>query len=232
MTTLTVARVAELPRINLLPPEIEQAARLRKLQVVLGVLLLAVLGLVGLLFTWANAQVSTANDSLTSAQAEGVQLQQQVDSYAKVPEVQAQVKSAQDALVTAMTPEIRFSYLMNDMSLAIPSTSRLVSWSATNTAAGAQVGAATTTAPTTTVDTTTVETMGTVTFEGKVHKFEDIATWLNSLTGQDSYGTSTLTSAVLDTGTETAGRVYTVDSGETLSLEAASNRYEQVLEGE
>ena len=231
MTTLTVARVAELPRINLLPPEIEQAARLRKLQVVLGVLLFAVLFLIGLLFTWANAQVSTANNSLTSAQAESVQLQQEVDSYAKVPEVQAQVTNAQDALVTAMTPEIRFSYLMNDMSLAIPSTSRLVTWSATNTAAGAQVGAVATTAPTTTVDTT-VETMGTVTFEGKVHKFEDIATWLNSLTGQDSYGTSTLTSAVLDSGTETVGRVYTVDSGETLSLEAASNRYEQVLEGE
>ena len=231
MTTLTVARVAELPRINLLPPEIEQAARLRKLQVLLGVLLLAVLGVVGLLFTWANTQVSAANDSLTTAQAEGVQLQQQVDSYAKVPEVQAQVTSAEDALVTAMTPEIRWSYLMNDMSLAIPSTSRLITWTATNTAAAAQVGSTTTTAPTTTL-APAEESMGSVTYKGSVHKFEDAATWLNSLAGQSSYTDPTLTSEILNVPTTTQGRVWTVDSGATLSLDAASNRFEQVLEGE
>ena len=74
--------------------------------------------------------------------------------------------------------------------------------------------------------------MGSVTYKGSVHKFEDAATWLNSLAGQSSYTDPTLTSEILNVPTTTQGRVWTVDSGATLSLDAASNRFEQVLEGE
>ena len=38
MTTLTPTRLAAMPRVNLLPPEIAEAARFKRLKVMLGLL--------------------------------------------------------------------------------------------------------------------------------------------------------------------------------------------------
>lgn len=236
MTTLTKTPLADLPRVNLLPPEIEEAARLRRLQVLLALLLLGLLGLVAMAFVWAGSQVSAAEGDLQDAQAEGATLQAEVDTYAEVPLVQGQVAATQSALVTAMTPEIRFSFLMNDMSLAIPSSSRLSNWTAINTDAAEQIGAVTgsaATAPTSdpALAAAEAESMGTVTFEGKSNSLDGVASWLQSLAAQDSYIAPSLASAVKDDN-DTTGTVYTVSSSALLSLDAASDRYQQVLEGE
>jgi len=228
MTTLTASRVAELPRINLLPPEIAQASKLRRLQILLGVLLLGVLGLVVLLFLWASAQVSAANTQLADAQATGASLQVQVDSYAEVPQTAEEVQAAQAALVTAMQPEIRWSFFMNDLSLTIPKSSRLVSMTATNAAAALQLDGTTLPAPTQLGQST----MGTVTFDSKTTSYNGAASWLQSLAHTNGYIEPTLTSVAKDTGEDTAGTVYSASSSASLSLEAASNRYLQVMESE
>ena len=73
------------------------------------------------------------------AQAEDAQLQADVATYAEVPQVLAEVDVAQANLVTAMTPEIRWSFYLNDLSLTIPRTTRLTSMTAVNAAADAQL---------------------------------------------------------------------------------------------
>jgi type IV pilus assembly protein PilN len=228
MTTLTTARVAELPRVNLLPPEIAAASQLRRLQVLLGLLLLGVLAVVVMLFLWANGQVGSAEDELTVAQAETANLESQIADYAKVPEVNAQVDAAQAALVTAMTPEIRWSFLMNDLSLTIPNSSRLTTMTATNGAAAVQIDGVSAAVPTQLGQ----PTMGSITFSGKSTSPDAVAAWLQALSRQDSYLSPTLQSSTLDDTEATVGTVYLVDSTTSLSFEAASKRFERVLEGE
>lgn len=235
MTTLTAARVAELPRVNLLPPEIGHAARLRRLQVLLGLLLLGVVGLAAMLYTWAGTQVSSAQSAYDQAQAENQQLTAEVNSYAEVPLVEAQVDGTRQALVTAMQPEIRWSYLLNDMSLTIPKSSRLTSWVAVNNAAAAQVADPLAASSAAATDGTgelppSEASMGTVDFIASTTKLQEVSTWLNMLANQKSYFDPALDDATVSAG-DTVGKFYTVTSNAGLTYEAASNRYEQVMEG-
>ena len=75
-------------------------------------------------------------------------------------------------------------------------------------------------------------TMGTLTFSSKTSSFDAVAAWLQSLSRQDGYLEPTMQTAAKDEGAETAGTVFSVSSTTSLSLEAASMRYEQVLESE
>lgn len=227
MTTLTASRVAELPRVNLLPPEIDQASRLRRLQILLGVVVLGVIGLVGFLFLVATGQVTSAEDDLSSAQADGAALQAQVAEFAEVPKVYGEVDAAQAALVTAMTPEIRFSFYLNDLSLTIPRSTRLTNLTAVNTAAASQIDGAVVAVPTQTGE----PTIGNITFAGVSSSFDGVAAWLQSLARQEGYIAPTLQS-VAKSDEETVGTVYTVSSSTSLSLKAASGRFERVLESE
>jgi Tfp pilus assembly protein PilN len=228
MTTLTAARVAELPRVNLLPPEIAQASRLRRLQIMLGIALLGVLGLIAMLFLWASGQVTTASDQLVVVQTEGSALEAQVADYAEVPRVNAEVKASEDGLVVAMLPEIRWSFFLNDMSLTIPSSSRLVSLDAVNTASAVQIDGV----PVDVAADPAQVSMGTVTFASKTNSFDAVASWLQSLARQKGYQDPALQSAVKEIEGTTQGTVYTVSTTSSLSTEAASKRYEQVLESE
>jgi len=56
MTTLTPTRLAALPRVNLLPPEIAAAAKLRRLKAMLALLVVGALVVVGLLFFLASVR--------------------------------------------------------------------------------------------------------------------------------------------------------------------------------
>jgi Tfp pilus assembly protein PilN len=228
MTTLTASRVAELPRVNLLPPEIGEASRLRRLQVLLGLALLAVLGVVGMLFVWASGQVSSAEEELATAQAEGTSLQAQVAEYAEVPRVLGEVDAAETALVTAMQPEIRFSFFLNDLSLTTPKSSRLMAMTVTNAESAVQMDGVSAAVPTQLGE----PTMGTVTFTGRSTSLDGVAAWLQSLAKQEGYVGPTFQSAVKEDPGATQGTVFTVSSTTSLSVEAASNRYEQILESE
>ena len=71
MSTLTaretVTRLATLPRVNLLPPEIEQQRQFKKVQAGLGLGVVAAVGVVGALVLAAGAQVSDAQNELDTA---------------------------------------------------------------------------------------------------------------------------------------------------------------------
>ncbi|MGH8938093.1 MAG: hypothetical protein ACRDV2_01960, partial [Actinomycetes bacterium] len=60
MTTLTTTRLATLPRVNLLPPEIEEQRRFRRVQAGLGGAVAVAVALVAAGFVMANSEVSSA----------------------------------------------------------------------------------------------------------------------------------------------------------------------------
>ena len=225
MTTLTTARVSEFPRVNLLPPEIAEAAKLKRLQGLLGLLVVGALVLAGLLFFWASGQVSSAQEELTGAEAEGAQLKTEVASFAEVPAVLDALDAAETSLAQAMTPEIRWSFYLNDLSLTIPNSVRLSSFSAINRAAAEQ------TVGTTLVPATPLgdPTMGTIQFEGKARSYNAVASWLQALAQQQGNEEPSLANASgIDKNKDGAGNVdYT--SSTYLTIESASNRYEQII---
>jgi len=225
MTTLTASRLAEMPKVNLLPPEIEEASRLRKLQAGLALLLLMVLALVVMLFLWTSGQVGTAEDDLATAQAEGSELEAKKATFAKVPAVLAEVDAAEAALTTAMTPEIRWSFYLNDLSLGIPSSTRLVSLTAVNSAAATQLDPATLVPPT----QLGTPTMGNITYSGMATDMDATAAWLVSQMRQEG-----LVAPQLQTAAELAelpNSVYSFESTVEVGLEGASERYTRIQEG-
>jgi len=231
MTTLTPTRLAQMPRVNLLPPEIAAAAQLRRLKLILGLVVLAAMVLVVLGFLAASSRIGAAEDSLAASEAEGAKLQSDVAAYAEVPQVLAAVGTAQVNLETAMTPEIRWSFYLNDLSLTIPRSTRLSSMTAVNDAAAAQLAG--TLATTATVVTPMGQVpMGSITFSGKSTDFDAVAAWLQSLAKQKGYMEPSAQSVTKSDTAGTQGTFYDVESNTQLSLEASSDRYLEIANGE
>jgi Tfp pilus assembly protein PilN len=231
MTTLTPTRLAAMPRVNLLPPEIAAAAKLKRLKALLVMVVLAVMVVLGLGYLVVSSQVGSAEEELANAQAEGATLQAEKATYAEVPQVYAAVNTAQQNLATAMAPEIRWSFFLNDLSLTIPRSTRLTSITAVNDAAAAQL----------TGDVTTAEgaitslgnpTMGSIAFAGKSEDFDAVAAWLQSLARQNGYLEPYVQNIAKADAQDAKGTWYDVESNTQLSPEAASMRYEQIANGE
>ena len=199
-----------LPRVNLLPPEIAETARFRRITYGLGGGLLGALGIVALLYVGAVAAVNDANTELETATATGASLRVETAKYADVEAVYARAAAAQAMLTSAMGEEVRYSQFMNDLSLTVPANV----WVKNVTFAQAPVPAAL---------GSTVPGIGTVTFTGVGFKHDDVAVWLESLAKQkgyvDAYFTSS-TKALLG-NRDTVNFTSTV----TMTADALSGRY-------
>lgn len=217
MSTQTTTRLATLPRVNLLPPEIEQQRRFRHVQAGLGGAVLASVVVVGALLVSANGQVGSAQDDLDANKARATQLQLKTEDYAEVPLVQARVDAARAQLGEAMGQEVRWSYFLNDLSLKIPRHVWLDSMIVASTSPATAVVAPT-------VGTYPAAGIGTVTFSGHAYKHNDVAAWLNSLARQKGYSQPYFTdSTVAPLGTNE--NAVTFASQVTVTEDALSKRY-------
>lgn len=225
MTTLTTGRVTQLPRVNLLPPEVAQAARFRRVQALLALVVVMALVGVGLAYLVASGQVAAAQDDLDAAQAENTQLKAEAAEYAEVPRVKAQLAQGEANLSAAMAPEVRWSFYLNDLSLTIPSSVRLTTMTVTQPVPlpGAEVA-------TTTEDSTVVSPLGTpgiatIVFEGNAASYNAVAAWLQTLARQNGYTDPTVTQIENSTEENMAGNVYSFSSSVTVTEDALSGRY-------
>ena len=178
-STLTTTQLAALPRVNLLPPEIEEQRKFRQVQIGLGAAVLAAVVGVGVLFVTANNTVSDAQAGLDSSKARQTQLENQTAQYAEVPLVQAQVEAANAQLDQAVGQKVLWSYVLNDISLRIPNHV----WLTKMTVAQNVDGAAGNLTPGTYLPTG----IGTVGFEGRGYGHNDVAAWLNALAKQTGF---------------------------------------------
>jgi Tfp pilus assembly protein PilN len=208
--------LATLPRVNLLPPEIGERRRFRRVQYGLGTGVLAAVGAVALAFVVASGSVNAAGEELDAASATGAQLQAETAKYADVTAVYAQAAAAQAMLTEAMGTEIRYSRFLSDLSLSVPENVWLTSLSFTQAPVEPAVGG-------------TEPGVGTVTVAGKGFSHDDVALWLESLAGQSTYADPYFSSS-----TETLiGERKAVEFSSTASLtpEALSGRYTQPAGG-
>jgi len=207
---LTGAGLATLPRVNLLPPEIAEGRRFRRIQYGLGAGVLAAVGAVGLAFVVATGSVNAANQDLEAANAESARLQAETATYADVTAVYAQAAAAQAMLAEAMGQEVRYSRHLSDLSLSVPENVWLTSLTFAQAPVTPAVGA-------------TEPGVATVTVSGKGFSHEDVALWLESLAGQTTY-----TNPYFSSSTESLigpRKIVEFSSTATLTPEALSGRY-------
>jgi Tfp pilus assembly protein PilN len=223
-----------MPRVNLLPPEVEQARRLRKTQAALAGGLLGVVALVGAGYAYEVQARHGAEQELADVQAQTSVLQREQAKYADVPRTVAAIDAAEAARESAMANDVEWSRTLTDFSLTVPenvwfSTVTLsVGNAATATSGGAaSSGAAGTSgaAVTSGAAGTTAGGVGTVTVEGNARSHRDVATWLDTLAKQPGMSDASFSSSQKQKiGTKT---VVKFSSTATLTADALSHRYDR-----
>lgn len=189
MTTQTVqsAGTGTMPRVNLMPPEIAEAARFKQIQAGLGAAVVGALVIGGLLYMHERSGVSDAKQALESAQQTNASLQTKLASLDSVKQTFAAVQARQSMLATAMGAEVRWSFILNDLSFRMPANVWLTNMSVAQTpppppttTGSSTLGGSTTAAP-------SVVPIATINFTGIGFKHDDVAAWLDSLAKEKSF---------------------------------------------
>lgn len=153
-------------RVNLMPREVSERRRQRRL--VLNAIAAggAVLLLLVMLFAVWTFRVGAARHDLDTQKAANAQLQRQIDELAQFDQLQQQVKEKTDLVAGLTRTEIRWSVILADISLVIPSDAWLTSFTGTVNPG-----------------TTTTGPVGSVLVNGVTFSHLDVATWLTQLAG-------------------------------------------------
>ncbi len=222
----TELRGPSIPRVNLLPPEVHEIRRFRRVQYGLGGAVVAAIGIVVLMLVLALGAVSSAQQRVDTTQAEQARLQGRLTKLNGVRQVYAQVAASETQLRTAMGGEVQWSHYLNDLSLTIPKNVWLTNLTVSLAAgSGAGSGAAAGSAPGASNPLATPG-VGTLTATGTTFSHDDVASWLESLARQKGYADPYFSnSTVSATG---ARRTVTFSSTVTIAPAALSHRYDRL----
>jgi Tfp pilus assembly protein PilN len=213
--TVQTAGVTATPRVNLMPPEIAEAERFRRLQMAMGGAVVLSAVVVGLLYQHAHSGISSAQNDLTAAQNDHSDLQGKLDNLSNVSQTFADVQAKQALLSQAMGNEIRWSYVLNDLSYRVPSDFWLTAVQATETVADP--------AAATSLTTLTPGALGTISFNGVAIKHDDVAAWLDALAKEKGFSNPTFSNS--SQGTIGSRTVYFNSSQADITNDALSNRF-------
>ena len=198
-----------LPRVNLLPPEIAERRAFRRVQAGLGAAVVAVVLILALVVIAASHSVSSAKSDLANAQDQHTRLQAQAKTYANVSAIYAAADAAQAQLSQAMGDEIRFSQLLTDLSLSVPSSVWLTSVSLSTTPLS--------------VSPSGNPSVGSFTVSGIGFSHNDVGLWLESVAGLKTYSDPYFASSTeVLMGTR---KTVNFSSTATLTPAALSGRY-------
>ena len=232
MTTQTLAGTSTLPRVNLLPPEIAEARRFRRVRLGLGAAVALSVVAVGGLYYHAHGGVAAARDDLTQAQADNSRLAHQLTQYQNVTAIKDKVAAAELNLQQAMGPQVLWSHYLSDLSLVLPGnvwlTEVQVNLTGTDQSStpgtsgpGGMAGAL-----------PSLDAIGVVSIKGSALSHRDVAAMLTALAKEkgltDPYFTKSSETVVQNTTKKVAEFEATVD----VNRKALSGRYLTPLAGE
>jgi Tfp pilus assembly protein PilN len=177
---------------------------------------------VGGLYLHARSGISSAQTEVNTAQAQNSTLTTKLNGLASVKQTFANVQAKQALLQQAMGQEIRWSYVLNDLSLRIPSNIWLTAMQANEVVPGIGTNTASTA---TALPGAPASDIGTIAFSGYGFKHDDVATWLDAVAKERGFSqpifTGSTETAINGTGVVNFGSSVTVNS------KALSGRYIQ-----
>lgn len=205
----------EPPHVNLIPDRVLEEERVRRAQLIAASLMatsmLAIAGAYGL----SVYDQSRAQSEVDAAMAQNAALNAELALYADVPRVFNAVEQAETAQSAAMGAEIRWSWVLNDLSFVTPDSVGLVSITTTLTAESFNAGSAV--GP---IDP--ARSIATLEYSGEALNYASVASWMAALDADPTYLPPTqLTSAQQ----EDATGLISFNNLALLSRSALSERY-------
>jgi Tfp pilus assembly protein PilN len=231
------ASLAAFPRVNLIPDEIAEEARVRGARMVLVGAVAASVAVTGGLYLMAAGQVSSAQEQLDSAQARSASLAAEATKYSDVPKVRADLQSAQIQQATALSGEVRWSVVLNNLALTMPAGTSLTSLKGTISGSPSSAAAAgSVPAVQSVLGNAGIGTLG---YEGEATDFSRVAAFLEAMSKNtgliDPFATQTASQAAAGPGVSTGGtgasnvpvqKGVTFTASATVSQKALSHRYD------
>lgn len=165
-------------QVNLLPPDILQGQRYRR---VTGLVIFAgavIAGLIILFYLVQVGRLGSVNDDISAQQVTNASIESQISGLQKYADLQSQAQQQQQLLSEAYAGEVSYSGVMMDMSRVVPSDAYLSAMSVTTP------GSTTTTGSTTTPAT---QFIGTMTTSGHAIGFKTLSLYLTSLAARDGW---------------------------------------------
>ena len=159
-------------QVNLLPPDILQGQRYRRLTLTVLLAGAIILALIVVFFLVQVGRLGSVNSDISAKKQSNAQLQGQIDSLQKYDDLQVQAQQAQGELDAAYAGEVSFSGMLMDLSRVIPSDAYLDTFTATITGPPAATTGGT---------TTTTPLIGTMTTGGQAIGFDSLSIWLTRL---------------------------------------------------
>jgi Tfp pilus assembly protein PilN len=227
MTMQTLTGTPTLPRVNLLPPEIAEAKRMRRVQAGLGAAVaVSVLAVVGLYYN-AHSGVGAAQDQVAQAQADNTRLQQQLTQYQNVTALKDRVSEAETNLQQAMGPQVLWSHVFSDLSLTLPGNVWMTELQAQlGTSDGTSApGGITGALP-------SADAIGAISLKGSALGHRDVAAMLSSLAKEKGFKDPFFTKASEAVVQNTTKKVDEFEMTTNLTSKALSGRYLTPLAGE
>ncbi|MCH9801778.1 MAG: PilN domain-containing protein, partial [Actinomycetia bacterium] len=148
--------------------------------------------------------------------------------YSEIPPIFLAAEQGQQSLTLAMSREVRWSFLLNQLSFSTPAGVTLESIGGQIIEAGSEEASPGGVFP-------LQPSEGTMTFTGTASSYNQVAAWLDSLTGLQDYTypfMATASKADAATEGETTGGPVTWNSTANLSPNALSGRYTAALPGQ
>lgn len=164
-------------QVNLLPPDIREAQRWRR---VTGLVLLGGLAVVGLIFLFYLTQIATlggVRDEVEAQNATNQQLRLEIADLQRFEDLQVRAQAKQDLLASAFAGEMSFSGALMDLSRVIPSDAVLTSLVVTVTPPTATDGEE----PADPDAAAAPGFVGSITTTGEAQGFDTLSTWLTRL---------------------------------------------------
>jgi Tfp pilus assembly protein PilN len=158
-------------QINLLPPEIAERRRARQIMVFLGVAGLALVAILMLVFLIQTARVGGERSRLEQTKRQTTALQRQASQLQNFAELEQTLRTKEQLLGRLTANEVRWSVLLADISLVIPSEVWLTNFS--GSVQGPQGGAAPRPGQ--------AIVLGTIQASGMGFSHLDVAKWLTRL---------------------------------------------------
>jgi Tfp pilus assembly protein PilN len=205
-----------LPRVNLLPPEVHEARRARKVQLGLAAGVAVVAVVIGGVYLLQVQNANQAKESLATVQAQSTVLQAQQVQFAQVPRILGAIDAAEAARETAMASDVQWYRYLNDLSYVTPKNSWLTTL---------EVSLTPPVAATTTAASATPTGIATVTVTGNAKAHNDVARWLDAASRESGWENAYFTNSEK---TDVNAKVFVkFASTATVTDDALSHRYDR-----
>jgi Tfp pilus assembly protein PilN len=204
-------------QVNLLPPEILEGQRWRR---VTGLVLLAGAVVLGLVLIFYLAQVNTlggVRDEIAAQERTNAQIRSQIEELQRFEDLQVRAQAKQELLASAFVGEASFSGLLMDLSRVIPSDAALSSLSVSVAPPTGEED----------VEATATGFVGAISTAGDAEGFDSLSTWLTRLEQVEGWVNPWMSTI---SRRDQGGSIYTFSSGVDLTPDVLTERGRRTLD--